>query len=133
MRIQTTMLLLLIAIQPSPTTAREVPIDLIEAQRELALLQCLQTNYKSIGSPITANDWSNFSPRYQASKGLATNFDWQSTFRSFVDTEVQDYYKEELSVKAEGHQPPFTHIFSKCMAFYKSEKLHRFLRSQLKR
>lgn len=125
------LLLLFIATQACTARAKGSSVSALEGEKELALFQCLQANYQSIGVSITERDWSHFSPRYQASKELTQNFEWRSKLSDFVSTKVQDYYKEELSLKAEGHKPPFTHIFAKCMAFYKSAELHRFLISNL--
>jgi hypothetical protein len=125
------LLSLVAATQASTAIAGGSSVNALEGQKELALFQCLQTNYKSIGVAITDHDWSQFSPRYQASRALAQNFEWQSKLSDFVNTKVQDYHNAELSLKAEGHKPPFTHIFSRCMAFYKSSELHQFLRSNL--
>jgi hypothetical protein len=127
-----TLVLLLVASSYSAmASSKDSHVSALEGQKELALFQCLKTNYKAIGASIAEHDWSQFSPRYEASESLTQNFEWQSRLSDFVSTHTRDYYKDELSLKAEGRKPPFTHIFSKCVAFSKSKELHQFLKVNL--
>lgn len=129
--VRTLVAFLLVAGYPSIASSKEGVVSALEGQKELVLFQCLKTNYKSIGVSIGEQDWSQFSPRYEESKTLTQHFEWQSRLGDFVSAHVQDYYKDELSLKAEGRKPPFTHIFSKCVAFSKSRELHQFLKANL--
>ncbi|MBL0729606.1 hypothetical protein [Piscinibacter sp. HJYY11] len=131
MTIRTLVAVLVVASYPTIATSKGGAVSTLEEQKELVLFQCLKTNYKSIGVSIGEHDWSQFSPRYDASRTLTQHFEWQSRLSDFVGAHVQEYYKDELSLKAEGGKPPFTHIFSKCVAFSKSTELHQFLKTNL--
>lgn len=122
---------LIVAGYSSIASSQEGVVSTLEGQKELVLFQCLKTNYKSIGVSIAEQDWSQFSPRYEASRALTQHFEWQNRLSDFVGAHVQSYYKEELVLKAEGRRPPFTQIFSKCVAFSKSRELHQFLKASL--
>lgn len=44
-----------------------------------------------------------------------------------MDKHTGNFYKEQISVKAEVRQPPFTTIFAKCMGFSESKALRDFI------
>lgn len=85
--------------------------------KEFALFSCLNRNYVRLG-----NDLRDHSPFYYS-------YDTLIKIGDFVEQEAGHFYKESAPVYSENTPPPYTVIFSRCLAFSESEKLDRFLKS----
>jgi hypothetical protein len=100
-----------------------------EDLRELALRSCLDINYTKLGAYKISdlNDYSFWTYSVASNEGQ-TSPDGDLARHAFVEKHAGNFYKESLALKAEGQKPPFTAIFARCMGFYKSDKLKKFLK-----
>jgi hypothetical protein len=103
------------------------PVDLNKLRSENALFNCLRMNYQKLGIDIFKNDYSYFHPRYSP-LSARSNVDYDLKYGEFLDKQVADFYKEEVSVKAENNRGPHTAIFAKCVGFSESKALREFFR-----
>jgi hypothetical protein len=103
------------------------PVDLNKLRSERTLFTCLRMNYQRISPDVFKNDYSYFHPRYLP---LSTRSrpDYDLKFGEFMEKQVGDFYKEEISVKAENSRGPHTVIFAKCIEFSESKVLREFFR-----
>lgn len=102
-------------------------IDFSKIRTERALFTCLRTNYQKIGVDAFKNDYSYFHPRYLP-LSTRSNIDYDTKFGDFLEKQTGDFYKEEVSVKAENTPRPHTVIFAKCVEFSESKVLRDFFR-----
>jgi site-specific DNA-adenine methylase len=100
-------------------------VDLNKLRSEDTLFTCLRMNYQKISPDAFKNDYSYFHPRYLplSSRSRA---DYDLKFGEFLEKQVGDFYKEEISVKAENSRGPHTVIFAKCIEFSESKALRDF-------
>lgn len=101
------------------------PADLNKLRSERALFTCLRMNYQKISPDVFKNDYSYFHPRFLP-LSTRSRADYDLKFGEFLEKEVGDYYKEEISVKAENSRGPHTVIFAKCIEFSESKTLREF-------
>ncbi len=98
-----------------------------EDRRELALMRCLNHNYKMLGV-YKANDLKDYSSwTYKLFIDYKFTLDGSIAMDDFIEKNAGDFYKENLPIKSELSKPPFNAIFARCMAFYKSKGLRNFL------
>jgi hypothetical protein len=107
------------------STPHAKPVDLSKLRSENALFTCLRMNYQKLGVDIFKNDYSYFHPRYLA-LSTRSNIDYDLKYAEFLDKQVGDFYKEEVSVKAENSRGPYTVVFAKCVEFSESKALRDF-------
>jgi hypothetical protein len=114
------------AVLIAPVSALTKEPRWLKEQKELALQSCLAQNYRALGSDIYSHDYSAFHPRYkQLTDRRGPEYDLK--YIAFLEENAGGFYKEEISVKAEGRNPPFTTIFAKCMEFSESKALRDFI------
>ena len=89
---------------------------------------CLNINYSNLGAYKTEDlkDYSIWTYVLYINQDYSADGSFALT--EFVDKNTSDFYKENLSLKAEGHSPPFNAIFARCMDFHRSNKLKQFLK-----
>lgn len=105
--------------------ANTVNFNKIRAER--ALFSCLRSNFQKIGVDAFKNDYSYFHPRYLP-LSTRSSVDYDIKFEDFLEKQTGDFYKEEVSVKAENTPRPHTVIFAKCVEFSESKVLRDFFR-----
>jgi hypothetical protein len=101
------------------------PVDLNKLRSERALFTCLRMNYQKLGIDISKNDYSYFHSRYLPLSSRS-NVDYDLKYGEFLERQVGDFYKEEVSVKAENSRGPHTVVFAKCVEFSESKALREF-------
>lgn len=103
------------------------PVDLNKLRTERALFSCLRLNYQKTNSDVFKNDYSFFHPRYLP---LSTRSrpDYDLKFAEFLEKQTGDFYKEEISVKAENSRGPHTVVYAKCVEFSESKVLLEFFK-----
>lgn len=110
----------------APVTASAKTPFMLKERKELALFSCLSRNYKSIGIDISSHEWSPFHPRYKELTERRS-VDYDIKYIEFMDKHTGNFYKEQIAVKAEIRQHPFTTIFAKRMEFSESKALRDFI------
>ncbi len=92
-----------------------------------ALMLCLNINYSNLGAYKTEElkDYSAWTYNLYLNQDYSAEGSFALT--DFVEKNAGNFYKENLSLKAEGQTPPFNAIFARCMDFYRSKKLKQFL------
>lgn len=92
-----------------------------------ALMLCLNINYSNLGAYKTEDlkDYSVWTYKLYLNQDYSAEGSFALT--DFVEKNAGNFYKEKLSLKAEGRTPPFNAIFARCMDFYRSKKLKHFL------
>lgn len=116
---------LLICMIPFPALAKEP--KWFKEQKEVAVFFCLRMNYQALGVDIAEHDFSGFHPRYMEITQRRRSPEYSDKYFDFLEKTVGNFYREEISVKAEVRQPPFTTIFAKCMEFSESKALRDFI------
>jgi hypothetical protein len=101
------------------------PVDVNKLRSENALFNCLRMNYQKLGVDVLKNDYSYFHTRYLP-LSARSNIDYDLKYGEFLDKQVGNFYKEEVSVKAENNRGPHTAIFAKCVEFSDSKALREF-------
>ena len=89
-------------------------------QQDFALKVCLDDNYEKINAykRTDLKDYSSFN------LGEAEK---QISLINFIEANTADFYRENLPIHSEVRPPPYLAIFQKCMEFYKSDKLKKFI------
>lgn len=89
-------------------------------QQDFALKVCLDDNYEKINAykRVDLKDYSSFNLG-GAEKQIALS--------NFVEANTADFYKESLPIHIESRPPPYHAIFQRCIEFYKSDKLKKFI------
>lgn len=89
-------------------------------QQDFALKVCLDDNYEKINAYQREGlkDYSSFNIRLP---------EQQIALSNFVKANTGYFYKESLPIHIESRPPPYHAIFQRCMEFYKSEKLRKFV------
>ena len=89
-------------------------------QQDFALKVCLDDNYEKINAYQRQNlrDYSSFDIRLP---------EQQIALSNFVKANTGSFYKESLPIHIESRPPPYHAIFQRCIEFYKSDKLKKFI------
>lgn len=89
-------------------------------QQDFALKVCLDDNYEKINAYQRngLKDYSSFNIRLP---------EQQIALSNFVKANTGYFHKESLPIHIESRPPPYHAIFQRCMEFYKSEKLRKFV------
>ncbi len=96
--------------------------------KELALQECLNINYESLGvyNRKQLKDYSFW--EYSYGKNQEYSLEGINTLNQFVFQETGSFYKESLPLKAESATLPVNAIFIRCMQFYNSDKLKKLVK-----
>lgn len=91
------------------------------SQADFALKLCLDRNYENLGAykKVELKDYSAFD--------LVTPEQNFALF-DFVDKHTHFFYQENLPIHIESYPPPYNAIFQRCMEFYHSKELKKFIR-----
>jgi hypothetical protein len=100
----------------------------LQDRLDIALMRCLNYNYSKLGAYKTEDlkDYSAF--MYDFYKNQKNTFEGDAELSDFIEKYAGDFYKDNIPIKSETRPPPYNAIFARCMKFYKSEKLHDFIK-----
>lgn len=115
--------LVILVLISSYTNAESSPTKYLSLS-DFALKVCLDDNYEKITAYKRENlrDYSSFE---------SMTPEKQLELSDFVKKNTGNFYKENLSIHIESRNPPYNAIFQRCMEFYKSEKLKKFIRKNM--
>ena len=93
-----------------------------------ALRLCLDINYSRLGAYKIKDlkDYSSWTYSFMVEDKYS--FEGEGKMLDFIEKNAGGFYKEDLPVKSET-PPPHNAIFARCMEFYRSDKLKKFLKT----
>ena len=126
--IKITLMLISLSISTTSTASPSKSVTYLKERTDIALKECLDINYVRLGAYKVEDlkDYSVWTYKLYLNQDYGANGSF--ALSDFVEKNAGNFYKESLSLKAEGQKPPFTAIFARCMEFYRSYKLKQFLK-----
>lgn len=88
---------------------------------DFSLKTCLEINYEKLGAYKSQElkDYTSVHPAISPQQSIA--------LVKYIGEEAGDYYTENLPIDSELTPPPYNAIFARCMNFYKSKDLKKFI------
>jgi hypothetical protein len=124
-------LFICIPLLSNPLLAKQATLS-PERVKQLALQQCILNNYRAISGD---NPAYQYDVSYYVEK---VTFDRDGTgrrpaaFRSFVKKNTENFHVNDTSMAMKEGPRPYNTAFAKCMDFYQSNNLNRFVKEFLK-
>jgi hypothetical protein len=98
---------------------------------ELALMECLETNYAALNAldRSKTKDFSFF--KYGIAKNESWSPDALSKVTAWTKSQTGHFHQENAPMKAESVDKPVNVVFYRCMQFYKSRELRAFIQREV--